>query len=61
MLVDCMWSFGWRLEGGGEDSHKVCNSFDSLAVVVSNRPGDNMLTSNRPGDNMLACEVAVET
>ena len=28
MLVDCMWSFGWRLEGGGEDSHKVCNLFD---------------------------------
>ena len=29
MLVDCMWSFGWRLEGGGEDSHKACNLFDN--------------------------------
>ena len=27
MLVDCMWSFGWRLEGGGED-HKLCNLFE---------------------------------
>ena len=30
MLVDCMWSFGWRLEGGGED-HKACNLFE-LAI-----------------------------
>ena len=29
MLVDCMWSFGWWLEGGGEDSHKACNLFDN--------------------------------
>ena len=35
MLVDCMWSFGWRLEGGGEDGHKACNLFE-LAVVVFN-------------------------
>ena len=35
MLVDCMWSFGWRLEGGGEDSHKACDLFE-LAIVVSN-------------------------
>ena len=27
MFVDCMWSFGWRLEGGGED-HKLCNLFE---------------------------------
>ena len=26
MFVDCMWSFGWRLEGGGrQDSPKACN------------------------------------
>ena len=30
MLVDCMCSFGWRLEGGGED-HKACNLFE-LAI-----------------------------
>ena len=24
-----LWSFGWRLEGGGEDSHKACNLFDN--------------------------------
>ena len=30
MLVDCMWSFGWRLEGEGED-HKACNLFE-LAI-----------------------------
>ena len=35
MLVDCMWSFGCRLEGGGEDSHKACNLFE-LPIVVSN-------------------------
>ena len=37
MLVDCMWSFGWRLEGVGED-HKVCNLFELaiIAIVVSN-------------------------
>ena len=29
MLVDCMWSFGWWLEGWGEDSHKACNLFDN--------------------------------
>ena len=32
MLVDCMWSFGWRLEGEGEDSHKACSLFE-LAIV----------------------------